>query len=84
MSKKKREAQAEPTFLACPAEPEPSGEEGWCDIRVAEAILTAAQTRTAVALEPYQRRRRPTLAQVEHIRPVKKQEPVHAPSPSLK
>jgi predicted dehydrogenase len=65
-------------------EPEPSGEEAWCDIRVAEAILKAARSRTAVALEPYQRRRRPTLAQVEHIRPVKKQEPVHAPSPSLK
>jgi predicted dehydrogenase len=65
-------------------EPEPSGEEAWCDIRVAEAILNAARSRTAVALEPYQRRRRPTLAQVEHIRPVKKQEPVHAPSPSVK
>ncbi len=65
-------------------EPEPSGEEAWCDIRVAEAILTAARSRAPVALEPYQRRRRPTLAQVEHIRPVKKQEPVHAPSPSLK
>lgn len=65
-------------------EPEPSGEEGWCDIRVAEAILTAARSRSPVALEPYQRRRRPRLEQVEHIRPVKKQEPVHAPSPSLK
>ena len=65
-------------------EPEPSGEEGWCDIRVAEAILKAARSRKPVTLEPYQRRRRPTLAQVENIRPVKKQEPVNAPSPSLK
>jgi len=65
-------------------QPEPSGEEGWCDIRVAEAILTAARTHKPVELEPYQRRRRPTLAQVENIRPVKKQEPVNAPSPSIK
>jgi predicted dehydrogenase len=65
-------------------EPEPSGEEGFCDVRVVEAILESARIKRAVTLEPYVRHRRPTLAQAEHIRPVKKPKPIDAPSPSLK
>jgi len=65
-------------------EPEPSGEEGWCDIRVVEAILEAARTRRPVELAPYQRKQRPTIAQTDHAPAVKKPETVNAPSPSLK
>jgi len=65
-------------------EPEPSGEEGWCDVRVAEAILESARTQRPISLPPYARRRRPTLAQADRAPPVKKPSPVHAPSPSEK
>lgn len=65
-------------------EPEPSAEEGSCDIRVVEAIFASARERRTVELAPYQRTRRPEAGQAEHVRPVKKQEPVNAPSPSLK
>jgi predicted dehydrogenase len=65
-------------------EPEPSGEEGWCDVRVVEAILESARTQRPVALEPYARRLRPTLAQADHERPIKKPKLVNAPSPSVK
>jgi predicted dehydrogenase len=65
-------------------EPEPSGEEGWCDIRVAEAILESARSQRPIALEPYVRRQRPSLAQADHERPVKKPQPIRAPSPSVK
>jgi predicted dehydrogenase len=65
-------------------EPEPSGEEGWCDVRVAEAILESARTQRPVMLEPYARRQQPSLAQADHEPPVKKPEPVRAPSPSVK
>lgn len=40
-------------------DPEPSGEEGWCDVRVIEAILESAGTGRPVALAPYQRHRAP-------------------------
>jgi len=65
-------------------EPEPSGEEGWCDVRVAEAILESARSQRPVALEPYVRGKKPSLAQADHERPVKKPQPIRAPSPSLK
>lgn len=64
--------------------PEPSGEEGWCDVRVVEAVLQSARERRPVELEPYSRRRKPSLAQADHERPVKKPQTVNAPSPSLK
>jgi predicted dehydrogenase len=65
-------------------EPEPSGEEGFCDIRVVEAILESAREGRPVILAPYERKRRPSLAQADHARPVKKPKTVHAPSPSVK
>lgn len=65
-------------------EPEPSAEEGRCDIRVVEAILASARARRPVDLPPYQRTRRPTPNQAEHVRKVGKQHPVNAPGPSLK
>lgn len=65
-------------------EPEPSGEEGWCDVRVVEALLVSAQTRQPVDLPGYERQQRPTPAQSDHEPPVKKPKPIAAPSPSLK
>jgi len=65
-------------------EPEPSGEEGFCDVRVVEAILESAREGRPVMLAPYERRRRPSLDQADHARPVKKPKTVHAPSPSVK
>jgi hypothetical protein len=65
-------------------EPEPSGEEGWCDVRVVEAIFRSAREQRPVALEPFARRQQPSLAQADHERPVKKPKTVNAPSPSVK
>jgi len=65
-------------------EPEPSGEEGFCDVRVVEAILESARDGRPVILAPYERRRRPTIEQADHARPVKKPKTVNAPSPSVK
>jgi glucose-fructose oxidoreductase len=65
-------------------EPEPSGEEGWCDVRVVEALLESARTRQPVELTGYVRPRGPSSAQSDYEPPVKKPEPIAAPSPSLK
>jgi predicted dehydrogenase len=65
-------------------EPEPSGEEGFCDVRVVEAILESARNGQPVLLSPYERTKRPTLEQADHARPVRKPKTVHAPSPSVR
>lgn len=65
-------------------EPEPSGEEGFCDVRVVEAILESARTGQPVLLAPYERRQRPSREQADHARPVRKPKTVHAPSPSVR
>ena len=65
-------------------EPEPSGEEGFCDVRVVEAILESAREGRPVALASYDRSRRPTIEQADHAPPVKKPKTVNAPSPSVK
>jgi predicted dehydrogenase len=65
-------------------EPEPSGEEGWCDVRVVEAILESGRSRRPVPLEPYVRQQKPSLSLADHEPPVKKPKPVRAPSPSVK
>jgi predicted dehydrogenase len=64
-------------------DPEPSGHEGLADIRVAQAIVEAAQSGRTVELEPWPRRRRPELSQLISKRPVRKPQPVHAQSPSV-
>jgi predicted dehydrogenase len=64
------------------AEPEPSGEEGLCDVRVLEAIETSARTGQRVALEPVERESRPNMRLEMKRPPVRKVEPVHAPGPS--
>lgn len=61
--------------------PEPSGEEGWADVRVIRALLESIETRRPVALEPFDRRRRPSLEQEIHRPPVEEPELVGAKSP---
>jgi predicted dehydrogenase len=65
-------------------DPEPSAEEGWCDIRVVEALLESARSQRPINLAPYTRTRRPSLSQVDHEPPIKQPKTVHAPSPSVK
>lgn len=50
-------------------QPEPSGEEGLLDTRVHEAVLRSLETGETVTLEPYERERRVTLAQVRTVSP---------------
>jgi predicted dehydrogenase len=65
-------------------EPEPSAEEGICDIRVIEAAIQSAKTRVPVSLPFYQRARRPSKAQEIHRPPLDKPETVNAPGPSVR
>jgi predicted dehydrogenase len=65
-------------------EPEPSAEEGSCDVRVIEAILESAKTGRTVELAPYQPMSRPTLAQERRAPAVAKPSTVNAPSPSIR
>jgi predicted dehydrogenase len=44
-------------------EPEPSGEEGWQDVRIVEALYRSAKSGRPVALRPFQKRSRPTSRQ---------------------
>jgi predicted dehydrogenase len=60
-------------FSSCILEgrdPEPDGEEGWCDVRVIEAIRRALDTRQPQALEPYSRQRRVEPSQVVKLMPL--------------
>lgn len=65
-------------------EPEPNAEEGIDDLRVVEAILESARSGKCVPLEPRQRARRPDMSQESKKPAVGKEQPVNAPSPSLK
>jgi len=64
--------------------PEPSGEEGLADVRVMEAIIRAAATRSVVDLPPFEKHERPNQRLEMRKPPVGKQKTVHAPSPSAK
>ena len=63
-------------------DPEPSGREGLADVRVVRAILESAEKRRPVRLEPFVKRRRPSLDQ-EIRRPPVEREPreIRARSP---
>jgi predicted dehydrogenase len=65
-------------------EPEPSAEEGICDVRVVEAILKSAAIQMPVSLERYQRQRHPTMAQELQKPALRKPPTVHAPSPAVR
>jgi glucose-fructose oxidoreductase len=63
-------------------DPEPSGREGLADVRVIRAIYRAAERGRAVRLEPFEKRRRPSLEQEIRRPPVEKPEEVGARGPS--
>ena len=63
-------------------QPEPSGEEGLLDVRVLAAIEESLKTNRPVALDPYQRSRRPIPDQVEKLSAVREPELVGAHKPS--
>lgn len=63
-------------------EPEPSGEEGLCDVRVVEALLESAKLGRPVELPAFQRSNRPSPSQEMYKPPISKPEAIKAPSPS--
>ncbi|WP_031499752.1 Gfo/Idh/MocA family protein [Bryobacter aggregatus] len=63
-------------------EPEPSGQEGWADLRVVDALLRSMRSRKTVRLEPFERGTRPTRRQEYEMPPVEAEEIVHAHPPS--
>jgi glucose-fructose oxidoreductase len=62
-------------------EPEPSGREGWADVRVINALMRSTQTGRPVALEPFEKRRRPDLSQEVQRPPVREPDLVDASTP---
>jgi predicted dehydrogenase len=62
-------------------DPEPSGWEGWADIRVVSALLRSAQVGRPVLLERFEKRRRPDLSQEIVRPPVREPELVGAAAP---
>jgi predicted dehydrogenase len=62
-------------------DPEPSGWEGWADIRVVSALLRSTQVGRPVFLEPLDKRRRPDLSQEISRPPVQEPELVGAAAP---
>jgi glucose-fructose oxidoreductase len=62
--------------------PEPSGREGLADVRVIRAIYRSADKGRAVELEPFEKRRRPSLEQEMRRPPVAKPEEVRSRGPS--
>ncbi|WP_437834757.1 Gfo/Idh/MocA family protein [Sorangium sp. So ce1153] len=63
-------------------EPEPSGLEGFADVRVMLAIQDSAASGRAEAIAPFERDQRPGMGQNIKKPPVEPPEPVKAPSPS--
>ena len=57
-------------------EPEPSGEEGWCDVRVVNAAFESIESGRSVLLTPYVRSARPELSQNIHKPAIKASEAV--------
>jgi predicted dehydrogenase len=64
--------------------PEPNADEAICDLRVIEAVLESAASGKPIPLEPHERVRRPHPSQELKAPAVRKQEPINAPSPSVK
>ena len=62
-------------------EPEPSGREGLADVRIIRALYRSAAEGRAVRLAPFEKKRRPTLAQEVRRPPVKKPKLVRAEGP---
>lgn len=62
--------------------PEPSGEEGWADVRVIQALYESAQTGAPVALPSLPKRSHPSLQQERRRPPVARAELIHAQQPA--
>jgi glucose-fructose oxidoreductase len=62
--------------------PEPSGWEGYADVRVVRALYRSTETGQPVTLEPFSKDDRPTLDQELRRPPVRKPELVNTESPS--
>ena len=65
-------------------EPEPSAEEGLCDMRVIEAARRSARSGTVVDLPPRERPVRPSPEQARRVPPVERPKTIRAPSPSVR
>lgn len=63
-------------------DPEPDGEEGWCDVRIVEAIRRALETGQPQKLEPYTRKHRIEPSQASGLAPMAEVEMVNAANPS--
>lgn len=64
------------------SDPEPDGEEGMLDVRVLVACEQSLKTGMPVKLQPYTRRKRPSLKDVQTLSPVKIPKMVGAHKPS--
>jgi len=63
-------------------DPEPSGEEGFADVRVLRAIEASVRGQAPVSLQPFDRSRRPTPRQEIQRPPTRKPDLVNAKGPS--
>jgi glucose-fructose oxidoreductase len=63
-------------------EPEPSGLEGWCDLRVIDALYRSMKTGAPVELPPFEKPERPTIEQEIHVSPHGEPDLVNAEQPS--
>jgi predicted dehydrogenase len=64
------------------APPEPSGWEGYADVRVVRALYRAAETGQPVSLEPFSKEDRPSLEQEIRRPPVRKPDLVNTEAPT--
>ena len=64
------------------APPEPSGWEGFADVRVVRALYRSAETGQPVSLEPFSKENRPSLEQEIRRPPVRKPELVNTEAPT--
>ena len=62
--------------------PEPSGREGFLDVRIIDALRTSYTEHRTVKIEPLPKKRRPRSSQSIKRRPAKKPKPVKAHPPS--
>jgi predicted dehydrogenase len=71
------------TCIRTGRDPSPSGLEGMADVRVVCALLESIDVCRPVQLDPAPEASRPSLDLQRRYPPVRKPEPVHAPSPSV-
>jgi predicted dehydrogenase len=64
--------------------PEPSGYEGYLDVRIIEALRTSYTKHCTIEIEPLTKKRRPHASQSIKRKPARKPKPVKAPPPSSK